>query len=99
MVLGGRLRGMSVWLWRTSPARRLLVIVRSDRPALVPRIEQLFEGEAGTVDVVLDRRRRERRRVAVAGRPERRRRERRQPRGATRRSGNVSVVIRRESAP
>ena len=83
MLLGGRLRGMSVWLWRTSPARRLLVIVRSDRPALVPRIEQLFEGEAGTVDVVLDRRRRERR----------------QPRGATRRSGNVSVVIRRESAP
>ena len=99
MLLGGRLRGMSVWLWRSSPARRLLVIVRSDRPALVPRIEQLFEGEPGTVDVVLDRRRRERRRVAVAGRPERRRRERRQLRGATRRSGNVSVVIRRESAP
>lgn len=99
MLLRGRLRGMSVWLWRTAPARRLLVIVRPDRPALVPRIERLFGGEPGTVDVVLDRRRRERRRVIVAGRPERRRRERREHRGAARRNDNVSVVIRRESAP
>ncbi len=60
MLLGGRLRGVSVWLWRTNPGRRLLVIVRSDRPTLIPRIEQLFGGEPGTVDVVLDRRRRER---------------------------------------
>jgi hypothetical protein len=89
---------MSVWFWRTAPARRLLVIVGPDRPALVPRIERLFEGEAGTVDVVLDRRRRERRRAVMTRRPERRRRERRQTRGAARRSG-VSVVIRRDSAP
>jgi hypothetical protein len=99
MLLGGRIRRMSIWLWRTAPARRLLVIVRPGRPALVPRIERLFEGEPGTVDVVLDRRRRERRRVVVARRPERRRRERRQLRGAARRSGDVSVVIRRESTP
>ena len=98
MLLGGRLRGMSVWLWRTAPARRLLVIVRPDRPALVPRIERLFAGEPGPVDVMLDRRQGERRRVIASRRPERRRRERRR-RGASRRSGNVSVVIRRESAP
>jgi hypothetical protein len=99
MLLGGRFRRMSIWLWRTAPAHRLLVIVGPDRPALVPRIERLFEGEPGTVDVVLDRRQRERRRVVMTRRPERRRRERRRQRGAVRRSGDVSVVIRRESAP
>jgi hypothetical protein len=98
MLLGGRLRRMSVWLWRTGPARRLLVIVRPERPGLVPRIEGLFAGEPGTVDVMLDRRRRERRRTVAVHRPERRRRERRQ-RGTARRSGDVSVVIRRESGP
>ena len=98
MLLSGRLHRMSVWLWRTAPARRLLVIVGPDRPALVPRIERLFEGEPGTVDVVLDRRRRERRDTVMTRRPERRRRERRQARGAVPRSGDVSVVIRRESA-
>jgi hypothetical protein len=99
MLLSGRLRRMSVWLWRTAPAHRLLVIVRPERPALVPRIERLFAGEPGPVDVVLDRRRSERRRVLAARRPERRRRERRQGRGAARRGGAVSVVIRRESPP
>jgi predicted RNase H-like nuclease (RuvC/YqgF family) len=98
MLLVGRLRRMSVWLWRTAPARRLLVIVRPERPGLVPRIEGLFADEPGTVDVLLDRRRRERRRAVAVHRPERRRRERRQ-RGTARRSGDVSVVIRRESAP
>jgi hypothetical protein len=99
MLLGGRLRRMSIWLWRTVPARRLLVIVGPDRPALAARIERLFEGEPGTVDVVLDRRRHERRGAVVARRPERRRRDRRQPRGAVRRRGDVSVVIRQESVP
>lgn len=99
MLLNGRLRRVSVWLWRTAPARRLLVIVRPERPALVPRIERLFEGEPGTVDVMLDRRRRERRRVAAVRRPERRRRDRRQARGPARPRGDVSVVIRRETAP
>lgn len=98
MLLGGRLRRMSIWLWRTAPAHRLLVIVRPDRPALVPRIERLFEGDAGGVDVVLDRRKRDRRRVVMTRRPERRRRERRRH-GAARRSGDVSVVIRRDSGP
>jgi hypothetical protein len=90
---------MSVWLWRSAPARRLLVIVRPERPALVPRIERLFEGEPGAVDVVLDRRQRERRRAVGTRRPERRRGDRRQGRGAARRRGDVSVVIRRESVP
>ena len=98
MLLTGRLRRMSVWLWSSPPAQRLLVIVRSDRPALVPRIERLFAGEPGEVDVVLDRRRTERRRVTAVRRPERRRRDRRaQPRLG--RSGDASVVIRRESPP
>jgi hypothetical protein len=98
MLLGGHLRRMSIWFWRTPPTRRLLVIVGPDRPALVPRIERLFEGEAGTVDVVLDRRRRDRRGAVTTRRPERRRRERRQARSSVRRSGDVSVVIRRDSA-
>jgi hypothetical protein len=99
MLLGGRIRRMSIWLWRTVPSRRLLVIVGPDRSALVPRIERLFEGEPGTVDVVLDRRRHERRRLAMTRRPERRGRDRRQQRGVARWRGDVSVVIRRESAP
>jgi hypothetical protein len=98
MLFGGRIRRMSIWFWRTVPARRLLVIVGPARPALVPRIERLFEGEPGTVDVVLDRRRRERRIVVMTRQPERRRRDRRRPRGGGR-SRDVSVVIRRESAP
>jgi hypothetical protein len=90
---------MSVWFWRTAPTSRLLVIVRPERPALVPRIERLFAGEADTVDVVLDRRRTERRGATSARRPERRRQDRRRPEAAARRGGDVSVVIRRESAP
>ena len=97
MLLTGRLRRMSVWLWSSPPAQRLLVIVRPDRPTLVPRIERLFAGDPGEVDVVLDRRRSERRRVTAVRRPERRRRDRR-VRGLGR-SGDASVVIRRESAP
>jgi len=88
MLLGGRLRRMSIWLWRTAPARRLLVIVGPGHPALVPRIERLFEGEPGAVEVMLDRRQRERRR-----------RDRRRQHGAARRTGDVPLVIRRESAP
>jgi len=99
MLLSGRLRRMSVWFWRTPPARRLLVIVRPERPGLAPRIERLFEGEPSGVDVVVDRRRRERRRVASARCPERRVGDRRQARQGARRSGDVSVVIRRETAP
>src|SRR5258705_2427695 len=99
MLLGGRLRRMSVWFWRIPRTRRLIVIVGPDRPALVPRIERLFEGEAGTVDVVLDRRRRERRGGVTTRRPERRRRERRAARGSVPRGGGVSGGIRRDSAP
>ena len=54
MLLSGRLRRMSVWFWRTAPAHRLLVIVRPERPALVPRIEGLFVGEPDVVDGVLE---------------------------------------------
>jgi len=98
MLLSGRLRRMSVWLWRTAPTQRLLVIVRPERPALVPRIERLFAGEADSVDVLLDRRRTERRRVTSVRRPDRRRRERRRRDAEAPRGGDVSVVIRRESA-
>jgi len=97
MLLAGRLRRMSVWLWSTAPARQLLIIVRPDRPSLVPRLERLFAEELDGVDVVLDRRRRERRRLTIARRPERRRRDRRG--GGTARSGDVAVAIRRQSPP
>lgn len=98
MLLTGRLRRMSVWLWSNTPARRLLVIVRRDRPTLVPRIERVFASESGEVNVMLDRRRRERRVGAAARRPERRQRDRR-VRGAGGRGDDPSVVIRRESRP
>jgi hypothetical protein len=97
VLLTGRLRRMSVWLWSSPPARRLLLVVRPDRPTLVPTLERLFAGEPGEVDVVLDRRRTERRRVAAVRRPERRRRDRRGHDAAGR--GAASVVIRRESSP
>jgi hypothetical protein len=97
MLLAGRLRRMSVWLWSSPPARRLLVVVRPDRRTLVPKLEQLFAGEPGEVDVVLDRRRSERRRVAAIRRPERRRGDRRGRDTAGR--GDASVLIRRESPP
>jgi hypothetical protein len=99
VLLTGRLPRMSVWLWRSQPGRRLLVIVKPDRPALVPRIERLFADDSAEVGVVLDRRRSDRRRAravrAAPGLPERRLRERRTaPSGQ---SGGASVAIRRES--
>jgi hypothetical protein len=96
MFLTARLRRLSVWLWSSPPGGRLLVIVKPDRPALVPRIERLFAGESSEVGVMLDRRRGERRQVAVSRRPERRRRDRRSPTGSGG-TGGVSVAIRRQS--
>jgi hypothetical protein len=96
MLLSGRLRRMTVWLWSSPPARRLLVIVNPTRSTLVPRIERLFADDASEVSVVLDRRRSERRRVFAAHRPERRRRERRAPGPAAPRD-TAAVAIRRES--
>src|SRR5262244_3898602 len=73
MLLAGRFRRMSMWLWSSPPDGRLLVIVRRDRPALVERMQRLFAREGGEVEVVLDRRRRERRASTVARQPDRRR--------------------------
>lgn len=95
MLLTGRLRRMSIWLWSSPPGRRLLVIVKADRPALLPRIERLFSEESSEVDVVLDRRRSGRRRVTATHEPERRRRERRDAAGSR---DTGAVAIRRESA-
>jgi hypothetical protein len=97
MLLAGRLRRMSVWLWSSPPARRLLLVVHPGRPGLVPTLERLFAGEPGEVDVVLDRRRAQRRRVTAVRRPERRRGDRRGRDSAGR--GAASVLIRRESPP
>lgn len=97
MLLTGRLRRMSVWLWSSPPGRRLLVIVKPDRPALVPQIEHLFAEESAEVGVVLDRRRSERRQmIAPTRHPERRHRDRR-ARMPSGRRGSASVAIRRES--
>ena len=99
MLLTGRFRRMSLWLWSTSPRRHLLVIVPHDRAALVDRMQRVFAGEADEVEVMLDRRRRERRvAVGAARRPERRRKDRRGRRGAGR-GGDAMVVIGRNSPP
>src|SRR5690242_13227742 len=65
MLLTGRFRRMSMWLWSSPSDGRLLVIVRRDRPALVERMQRLFAREPGEVEVVLDRRRGERRSSTV----------------------------------
>jgi hypothetical protein len=97
MLLTGRLRRVSLWLWSSPPGRRLLVIVRPDRSGLVPRIQRLFAGDPDGIDVIVDRRRDERRRGTVAIPTERRRRDRRAA-GAGR-GGDASIVIRRQSPP
>jgi hypothetical protein len=98
MLLAGRFRRMSLWLWSSPPRSRLLVVVRPGHPTLVERMRRLFAGERGEVEVLLDRRRRERR-VAVGARwPERRRADRRRT-ATIRRSGDASVVIGRKSLP
>jgi len=96
MLLTGRFRRMSMWLWSSPTDGRLLVIVRRDRPALVERMQRLFAREPGDVEVVLDRRRRERRGSTMARQPDRRRADRRRFR-PTWRAEDATVVIRRES--
>jgi len=98
MLLTGRFRRMSLWLWSSQPRRRLLVIIPRDRAALVERMRRVFAGEADEVDVLLDRRRRERRVLVVARRPERRRKNRR-GRSVTGRGRDAAVVIGQNSLP
>jgi hypothetical protein len=98
MLLTGRFRRMSLWLWSTPPRHRLLVIIPRDRAALVDRMRRVFAGEADDVEVLLDRRRRERRVRVDARRPERRRQNRR-GRSVTGRGGDAAVVIGRNSLP
>ena len=98
MLLTGRFRRMSLWLWSSPPRRRLLVIIPRDRAALVDRMRRVFAGEADEVEVLLDRRWRERRVLVDARRPERRR-ENRRGRSVTGRGGDAAVVIGRNSLP
>lgn len=98
MLLTGRFRRMSLWLWSSSPQRRLLVIVPRDRAALVDRMRRVFAGEADEVEVLLDRRQRERRVAVGARRPDRRRKNRR-GRSGSGRGGDSMVVIGRNSPP
>ena len=98
MLLTGRFRRMSVWLWSSPPRDRLLVVVRPNHPTLVERVRRLFAGEPGEVEVLLDRRRRERRGATVPYRLGRRRADRRQV-SVTGRGGGASVVIGQKSLP
>jgi hypothetical protein len=96
MLLTGRFRRMSVWLWSTPARGRLLVIVRPDQPDLLRSVRGLFAGEEAEVEVVLDRRRRARRGAAWPHSADRRRAERRQ-RDLAGRGGDTSILILRES--
>jgi hypothetical protein len=91
MLLAGRFRRTSFWLWSTPSRNPLLVVVRADRPSLVERMRSLFGGESTEIEVLLDRRRGERRAVTMAHSPERRRGERR--RGSPAGRANASVAI------
>jgi hypothetical protein len=46
MLLAGRFRRTSFWLWSTPSRNPLLVVVRADRPSLVERMRSLFGGES-----------------------------------------------------
>jgi hypothetical protein len=61
MLLTVRFRRISLWLWSTPSRGPMQVFVRPDRPALVERMQRLFAEDSGEVEVMLDRRRRERR--------------------------------------
>ena len=80
MLLTGRFRRISLWVWSSPTRGRLQVFVRPDRPALVERMQRLFAEDPEQVEVMLDRRRGERRSRAVGQEPERRRADRRRPR-------------------
>src|SRR5260370_24668246 len=80
MLLTGRFRRISLWLGSTPTSGPLQVFVRPDRPALVERMQRLFAEDSGEVEVMLDRRRRERRSATMSHQPERRRADRRRPR-------------------
>jgi len=96
MLLAGRFRRTFFWLWSTPSRDPLLVVVRADQPSLVERMRSLFVGESSEVEVLLDRRRGERRVGSMTHRPERRRGERRRS-AATARVG--SIAIDRKSLP
>jgi hypothetical protein len=98
MLLAGRFRQMSLWLWSTSPRGRLIVVVPPDRPGLAERMRRVFADDADDVDVLVDRRRSERRTASGARSPERRRRDRRS-RSTSGGSGRPAVVIGRNSMP
>jgi hypothetical protein len=80
VLLTGRFRRISLWVWSSPTRGRLQVFVRPDRPALVERMQRLFAEDPEQVEVMLDRRRGERRSAAVGQEPERRRADRRRPR-------------------
>jgi hypothetical protein len=92
MLLAGRFRRVSLWVWSSPIRGRLQVFVRPDRPALVERMQRLFAEDPEQVEVMLDRRRGERRRSAIAQEPERRRADRRRPRVAGP-AGGATVAI------
>src|SRR4029077_2835068 len=98
MLLTGRFRRVSLWLWSTPTRSPVRVFVRPDRPALVERMQRLFAEDPGEVEVMLDRRRRERRSASMSHQPERRRSDRRRPR-APRQAQVAAVAIGRPSSP
>src|SRR4029434_4391005 len=97
MLLAGRFRRTFFWLWSTPSRDPLLVVVRADQPSLVERMRSLFVGESSEVEVLLDRRRGERRVASMTHRPERRRGERRRS-ASTARDGSIALC-RRTSPP
>jgi hypothetical protein len=98
MLLSGRFRQVSLWLWSSPTRSPVRVFVRPDRPALVERMQRLFAEDPGEVEVMLDRRRRERRSTSMSHQPERRRSDRRRPR-APRQAQVAAVAIGRPSPP
>src|SRR3984893_17414014 len=98
MLLTGRFRRISLWLWSTPSRGPMQVFVRPDRPAPVERMQRRVAEDSAEVEVVLARRRRERRSAAAAYEPERRRADRRRPR-VPRRGPGGAVAIGHTSRP
>ncbi len=97
-MLSGRLGKMSVWLWShpvDGAAAPLLVVVDRGHPTLIETMKSVFADDRGDVEILQDRRRRQRRRDLHPFAPERRRAERRREPPREARISPRSLLIRR----
>jgi hypothetical protein len=67
VLLAGRFRRTSLWVWSSPTRGHLQVFVRPDHPSLVERMQRLFAEDPEPVEVMPERRRADRRRPRIPG--------------------------------